>query len=305
MNENEEVVVNRKKISENSEESYEDSRRMITKTTRFSMNEEAAVRKKIKTCNEEPLLVKLEKGNNLRIFCSTTAFEGVKQIIENTVSKINKIEYIRNEDQEGRIYSESIRVREKESRRNQVIYTVNIYRTKSSLLSPQMQKFILEVIPIVQLWALENKSAIDISDQKLKKVLSKLKIDQQLLNKIKGQELKEESFWKHFEKYFDFVIESQISEIKLGKKACKKGEQIDKSVREGKEKGVKETGGFVRAESEKENLTETSEENRNKSWSSNTEKIKEANSQDNMGVTSRTEPIVNYQEGQNITKIIK
>ena len=40
---------------------------------------------------------------------------------------------------------------------------------------------------------------------------------------------------------------------------------MDKSVREGKEKGVKETGGFMRAESEKENLTETSEENRNKS----------------------------------------
>ena len=97
MNENEEVVVNKKEVSENS--SYEDSRRMITRTARFSMNEEAAVRKKIKTCNEEPLLVKLEKGNNLRIFCSTTAFEGVKQIIENTVSKTNKIEYIRNKDQ--------------------------------------------------------------------------------------------------------------------------------------------------------------------------------------------------------------
>ena len=167
---------------------------MITRTVRFSMNEEAAVRKKIKTSNEETLLVKLEKGNNLRIFCSTTAFEGVKQIIENKVSKINKTEYIRNENQEGRIYSESIRVREKESRRNQVIYTVNIYRTKSSLLinGPQMQKFILEVIPIVQLWALENKSAIDISDQKLKKVLSKLKIEQQLVNKIEGQELNKE-----------------------------------------------------------------------------------------------------------------
>ena len=117
-------------------------------------------------------------------------------------SKISKIECVRNEDQEGRIYIESIRVREKETRRNQVIYTVNIYLTKSSLPinGPQVQKFILEVIPIVQLWALANKTAIDISDQKLKKVLSKLKIDQQLLNKIKGQELKEESFWKHFEK---------------------------------------------------------------------------------------------------------
>ena len=185
MNRNEEVVVNRKEVSENTEESQEDSRRMITRTDRLSMNDEAAVRKKIKTCNEEPLVVKLEKGNNLRIFFSTTTFEGVKQIIENTVSKIIKIEYIRNEDQERRIYSESIRVRKKESSRNQVIYTVNIYRTKSNLLinGPQMQKFISEVIPIVQLWALEDRPAIDVSDQKLKKVLSKLKIEQQLLKK--------------------------------------------------------------------------------------------------------------------------
>ena len=71
-------------------------------------------------------------------------------------------------------------------------------------------------------------------------------------------------------------------------------------MREGEEKGVKETGGFMRAE--EENLTEISEENRNISWSSNTEKIKEANSLGNMGVTSRTEPIVNYQDGQNKTK---
>ena len=238
MNENEEVVVNRKEVSENTEESQEDSRRMITRTDRLSMNDEAAVRKKIKTCNEEPLVVKLEKGNNLRIFFSTTTFEGVKQIIENTVSKINKIEYIRNEDQEGRIYSESIRVREKESRRNQVIYTVNIYRTKSSLLinGPQMQKFISEVIPIVQLWALEDRSAIDVSDQKLKKVISKLKIEQQLLNKTQGQGLKEESNDDNEAKVFDFAIESQKSDVKVGKKGCKKGEESEKSVREGKEK---------------------------------------------------------------------
>ena len=37
-----------------------------------------------------------------------------------------------------------------------------------------MQKFILEVIPTIQLWTLENKTAIDISDQNIKKVLDKL-----------------------------------------------------------------------------------------------------------------------------------
>ena len=204
------------------------------------MNKETAVRKKIKTCNEEPLVLILEKENNLKVFCSTTAFEGVKQIIENTVSKIKKMEYIRNEDQDGKC-SESFRVKEKESRRNQVIYTINIYQTKSSLLinGPQMQKLILEVMPIVQLWELENKTEIAISDQKLKKVLSELKIEQQIHNKIEGQELKKESDDDNKSKTFDFVTESQKSEVKLGKKGCKKGEESDKSVREGKEKGVK------------------------------------------------------------------
>ena len=52
---------------------------------------------------------------------------------------------------------------------------------------------------------------------------------------------------------------------------------------------------------EEENLTDISRENRNKSWSSNIQKIKETDSVDTMGVTSRTEPIINYQVGQNIT----
>lgn len=74
---------------------------------------------------------------------------------------------------EGKIYSEIIKVKQKKSRRNQVLNTVNIYCTKSSLVvnGPQTQKLILEVIPINQLWVLENETAVNISDQKLKKVL--------------------------------------------------------------------------------------------------------------------------------------
>ena len=86
----------------------------------------------------------------------------------------------------------------------------------------------MEVIPIIQLWVLENKTAIDISDQKLKKILSKLKIEQQLLNKIEGQELKEESDDDNKAKAFDFLIESRKSKAKLGKKGCKKGENVTK-----------------------------------------------------------------------------
>ena len=53
--------VNRNEVSRNIDKDEGDSRRMITRTARFSMNEEAALRKKIKTCNEETLVLKLEK----------------------------------------------------------------------------------------------------------------------------------------------------------------------------------------------------------------------------------------------------
>ena len=66
--------VNRNEVNRNTEKDEEDTRRMLTRTTRFSMNEEAVLRKKKKTYNEEVLVLKLEKGNNLSIFCSTTAF---------------------------------------------------------------------------------------------------------------------------------------------------------------------------------------------------------------------------------------
>ena len=64
--------------------------------------------------------------------------------MKNTARKGKQVEHLRNEDQERRIYRESIRVKEKESGRKQVICTVNIYRTKSSLLINGPQKVILE-----------------------------------------------------------------------------------------------------------------------------------------------------------------
>ena len=125
------------------------------------------------------------------------------------------MEHLRNEDQERRIYRESIRVKEKESGRKQVVYTVNIYRTKSSLLINGPQKVILEVIPIIQLWAQENKSGINLSVQKLKEVLGKLKVGSQQ-SKIKGHEKKEEIDDEDNSKTFDFVIERKNRKSKLG-----------------------------------------------------------------------------------------
>ena len=57
------------------------------------------MKKKIKSCSREvPLEIKMEKGNNLRIFCSTTAFENIRKIIIETVASNYVLEMTENKD---------------------------------------------------------------------------------------------------------------------------------------------------------------------------------------------------------------
>ena len=153
----------------------------------------------------------------------------------------------------------------------------------------------LEVIPIIQLQAIENKAAINISDRKLKKVLGKLKVEQQQ-SKIEGQ-VNDELDDHDNTKAFHFVIERQNRKVKLGREEHKNGES-NESVREENEKETKGSCGFKKAE--EKNQTEASRSS-NKSGSSNHQNRKETNPQDNKEVTSSTGPIMNYQEGYNIS----
>ena len=80
----------------------------------------------------------------------------------------------------GQVYSKILSVKDKNSRGQRVIFTINIYRTKSSFLinGPQVQKFIQEILPWIQSWAQVNKTTIDICDQQLEKMLRKLDMEQ-------------------------------------------------------------------------------------------------------------------------------
>ena len=79
---------------------------------------------------------------------------------------------------------------QKESRRNEAIITINVFRTISSFLinRPQIQKFLLELLPVVQSWATENTVDINIKDEKVKNVLSKMKILQTPIIKSKQKQ---------------------------------------------------------------------------------------------------------------------
>lgn len=51
-----------------------------------------------------------------------------------------------------------------------------MYRTTRSLLinGPQVQKFVQEILPIIQTWDQNNRTVINICDQKLERMLKKL-----------------------------------------------------------------------------------------------------------------------------------
>ena len=75
-----------------------------------------------------------------------------------------------------------MKVKEKSNttRRNKrALFTVNIYRTTSSLLSngAQVKKNIQEILPAIQTWAQDSGTVIDKCDQKLERTLKKLARD--------------------------------------------------------------------------------------------------------------------------------
>ena len=105
---------------------------------------------------------------------------------------------------------------QKESSRNEAIFTINVFRTKSSFLinGTQVQRFLLELLTVVHSWVTENTVDINIKDKKLKNVLSKIKIVQTPIIKSKQkQETTPEIQKQNTEgEELDFVIDRRNNE---------------------------------------------------------------------------------------------
>ena len=158
------------------EHNAEEGRSLRTRRVNYTINEKTAIKKKIKSCREVPLQIKMEKGNNLKIFCSTTTFENIRQMIIETISSNYGLEKTENRNISGKVVIETIKTKEKNGRRALPIFVTNIYRTTSTLLinGPQAQRFVQEILPVLQSWADQNEKEIDICDQHLEKMLRKV-----------------------------------------------------------------------------------------------------------------------------------
>ena len=101
----------------------------------------------------------MEKRNNVRILCGTTAFENIRKIIIETIASNYVLEKTENRDVS--VVIETIKTKEENTRR------VFIYRTTSTLLTngSQVEKFVREILPVLQSWTDQNQKETDIWDQ--------------------------------------------------------------------------------------------------------------------------------------------
>ena len=126
-----EMVVEMK--SSYKEENAGEGRSLRSRRVNYAINEKTAIKKKKSCSREVSLEIKMEKGNNLRIFCSTTAFENIRKIIIETVASNYVLEMTENKDISERVIIETIKTKERNARRALPIFVINIYRTTSTM----------------------------------------------------------------------------------------------------------------------------------------------------------------------------
>ena len=71
------------------------------------------MQKKMKGCKEQPLTIKMERGNNLRIPCSTATFEATRKITEEAVRENESFSLMQCQDKKGKVVSDIIKVTDK------------------------------------------------------------------------------------------------------------------------------------------------------------------------------------------------
>ena len=77
---------------------------------KYTLNEKTPIQKKIKACKDQPLTIKMERGNNLWILCSTATFEVTKETIEEALRENESFSIIQCEDKKGKVVSDIIKV---------------------------------------------------------------------------------------------------------------------------------------------------------------------------------------------------
>ena len=136
----------------------------------------------------------------------------MKRLGDRSIQQNTNLEHTENEDEKGQVYSEILRVTDKNSHGHHPIFTIKIYRTKSNFLinGPQLHKFIQEILPWIKSWVQVNKTAIDMCDQQSEKMLRKLDMEQTKIL-LKEEKTKLTTVTEGGEVICDFRIEKETN----------------------------------------------------------------------------------------------
>ena len=104
-----EMVIELKPVDK--ENNAEEGRSLRARRLNYTINEKTAINNKIKSCREVPLQIKMEKGNNLRTFCSTTTFENIRKIIKETIASNYALEKTENRDNSEKVVIKTIKTK--------------------------------------------------------------------------------------------------------------------------------------------------------------------------------------------------
>ena len=161
-----EMVEEMKPGKTDKKDNVEEGRSLQSRRLNYAINEKTAIKKNIKSCRKVPLKIKMEK-RDLRIFCSTTIFGNIKKIIIETTASYYVLEKTEDRDISGKVVIETIKTKEKYERRALPVFVTNIYRTTNTLLinETKVQRFMQEILPVLQSWIDQNEKEIDICDQ--------------------------------------------------------------------------------------------------------------------------------------------
>ena len=91
---NEEIVQISTEEANSKEKQHDLKTKVTSKHGSFTLNEKAAIQKKIKSCKYQSLVVKMEKGNNIRIYCRTTAPEKIRRQIVRIIKQNTNLEHV-------------------------------------------------------------------------------------------------------------------------------------------------------------------------------------------------------------------
>ena len=106
-----EMVAEMKPGNMDTKDNADEGRSLRSRRVNYIINEKTPIKKKIKSCREAPLQIKIEKGNNLRIFCSTTVFENIRKIIIETIASNYALEKAENRDISEKVVIETIKLK--------------------------------------------------------------------------------------------------------------------------------------------------------------------------------------------------